>query len=1192
MDNAKNFTHLHVHSSFSLLDGYSSPLKLATRAKDLGMTAMALTDHNHLLGIPQFQKACKDVGIKPILGYEAYYTPDMSILSMSAEDRIEWAKDRARKLGPANGFDFDAAYLDLEQPIGKKGARLKKRKVPMKDIHELLKDYEYNTKSYHLILIAKNQTGWKNLVKIQSESSKYCTYKGRYHCDLNLLRKYHEGIICSTACIGSYFAKMIIAGKYEEAISTIKEFHDLFGEDFYLEIQPLNIEEQHATNFFLMKYAKQFGIKLIATNDVHYAMREDHDDHAVIVNMGLGRTADGSSKNKKSESEDSDDSDINTPITNNMIYSDDYWIRSYDEMIDYFKIQKDSIFSNDMYCVDDDIKNHYMDYVSGALENTNRIADQIEDIKLGSPVPLFPIYKDVPEGYTEESYFIELCIRGLFSYKQEHPEIDINVYFKRLFKEIRVIKKKGFVPYFLAVYNYTNWCKENKIPVGPGRGSAAGSLCLYMLQITSSIDPIKNELSFERFLTEDRTSPPDVDLDFAYTKRQDVIKYLQDYYGIEFVSSIGNITTLGVKSGIKDIGRYFNYSVEDMNKLTKEIDALFDAPSLTFKDIDSLADSDDVKDKETYASFKKLEDKYPKLFKYARKFEGNARNLGVHASGILITPVPINDYVPTRYVDGLSVTLYEGPTLESFNFVKFDILGLRNLDVIDLSMKLINHDYTYYDVYKIVNGFDDRVTYDLICDKKTDGLFQLESDLFKGTIGDMHPTNLNDIGALNAICRPGPLSAGLDKQYNKTKNGEEVLEEPLPKTLDIVKETYGALIYQEQVMAISVKVCGFNANQSDSIVRKIVAKKKKDKLAMLRRMMIYGKINQEGPEGWHDNDSLPWYDPKREYGDEIDGAIKRGYTYEQMDNFFTMLMGFAEYCFNKSHAMCYAYIGYITGFLKAHYPLQFMTALLSMQKDQDKIEHYIGVARDDLNINVMVPDINISGEQFTIKDNDIYFGLGSIKGVGAAAIPEIISHKPYISFKDFYNKTNHTLVKKNVLYNLICSGCFDKTDSTNRHSVLSELVEIKALPENDNISVQAKSSYTKLSCIKYEKELLGMSITYMSEWDQATIGDKFTLYGSIDNIREKTDKNGRMMCFIDFTTNDDAKVKCLIFASTYNKCRDEVSLFNTNDVFIIYGKKSDKNTFIIDTIRKNQEEKQNAKRPNPFTNQFTELLCL
>lgn len=587
-----------------------------------------------------------------------------------------------------------------------------------------------------------------------------------------------------------------------------------------------------------------------------------------------------------------------------------------------------------------------------------------------------------------------------------------------------------------------------------------------------------------------------------------------------------------------------------------------------FKDIDAWKDSEDKIDQDNYAQYKELEDKYPKLFEYARKFEGNARNLGVHASGILVTPMPINDYVPMRYVDGTAVTLYEGPTLESSNFVKFDILGLRNLDVIDLSMQLINPKYNYYNVYNIVNSMADSDTYSLIRDKKTDGLFQLESDLFKHTIGDMQPDNINDIGALNAICRPGPLQAHLDEQYNDTKNGKKELIEPLPKTLDIVQDTYGAIIYQEQVMAISVKVCGFNANQSDSIVRKIIGKKKKDKLAMLRRMMIYGKINQEGPEGWHDNNSMPWYDPKRQYGDEIDGALKRGYTYEQMDNFFNLLMGFAEYCFNKSHAMCYAYLGYITAFLKTHYPIQFMTALLSMQDDQDKIYKYVNIARD-MDIEVKAPDINISNRLFTIKDNTIYFGIGAIKGIGNAAIPEILNHKPYNSFMEFYNKTDHRLVKKNVLSNLILAGCFD-FEQTNRHKLIGNLARIKALPDTDPLTIMSKQPYTKINCMQYETEYLGLNLTYRSTFENIAIGDKATLYGSIDKLTERSDKNGKMMAFVDFNS-ENTVIRCLIFSSTYSKCRGTISQYNTNNIYSVSGRKSDQNTFIINSISLEKE---------------------
>lgn len=489
-----NFTHIHVHSSFSLMDGFSHPNLLAARAKELGMTALAITDHNHLLGIPEFQNACKENDIKPILGYEAYYTEDSSILSKSSDERLEWAMEQARKYGPEKGFDFDSAYYDLRFPWDKKGTkRRKEQKVTKKQLDELLQDYYYDTAKYHLILLAKNQTGWKNLVKIQSESAKICTYSGRYFCDLNLLKKYSDGIICSTACIGSYFAQKFIEGDHASATKALDDFHEVFGDDFYIELQPLNNAEQCEANFFLIKYALKNNVKMIATNDVHYALKEDYEDHAIMVDMGWGKTVSSVGGDRES------------------VYTHDFWLRSYDEMIETFENQYSMMFNEESkYNVDSYISNHhnFMNIIREALENTNRIADQVESIILGSPIPLFPKTK-IPEGFTDNTYLAALCIDSLFEYKKENPQIDIQKYFKRLLKELRVIKKKGFSPYFLTVYNYVNYCKQNKIPVGPGRGSASGSLCLYMLKITSNIDPIKYDLSFERFLTEDRTSPPD-----------------------------------------------------------------------------------------------------------------------------------------------------------------------------------------------------------------------------------------------------------------------------------------------------------------------------------------------------------------------------------------------------------------------------------------------------------------------------------------------------------------------------------------------------------------------------------------------------------------------------------------------------------------------------------------------------------
>lgn len=433
----------------------------------------------------------------------------------------------------------------------------------------------------------------------------------------------------------------------------------------------------------------------------------------------------------------------------------------------------------------------------------------------------------------------------------------------------------------------------------------------------------------------------------------------------------------------------------------------------------------------------------------------------------------------------------------------------------------------------------------------------------------MQPNSLNDIAALNAICRPGPLSAGLDVQYNNTKNGKQDLVEPLRDTLDIVKDTYGAIIYQEQLMAISVKACGFNANQSDSITRKITAKKDKKKLPMLRRIMIWGKKNIEGPDGWQDDNNSCWYDPNAEYGDEICGAIAKGYAQDEIERFFEMILGFADYCFNKSHAMCYGYLGYITAYLKTHYPLQFMASLLSMQTEQEKIDNYIGVSRS-LGIEVKAPDINKSKADFSISDNSIYYGFGAIKSVGAAAIPNIIENQPYNSFEDFYERTNHSLVKKNVITNLILTGCF-KEFCSNPHVVLSDFVSIKKLKDDDPLYIQSRNEYNKDVCIGYEKELLGTSISYVSVWNQTADDTNIEIEGNIIKLTERPDKKGKLMAFIDIIS-EGSNIRALVFSSKYKNLRSVVDLSNNETKFIFRGKKKDKNTIIIEDILRKENE--------------------
>lgn len=597
-----------------------------------------------------------------------------------------------------------------------------------------------------------------------------------------------------------------------------------------------------------------------------------------------------------------------------------------------------------------------------------------------------------------------------------------------------------------------------------------------------------------------------------------------------------------------------------MNIITKKFDDWYDKPDLSFEKMDDLNEFNDANSKQIYKEFKEMEEKYELLFRIARRIEGIPKNAGVHASGVLVTPMPVTDMFPVRYKDDLCITLFDGPTLEAMGAIKYDLLGLKTTDVIEKTIKLINNDYSYYNMYDIIN-ITDKQMFTMIQEQKTDGLFQLESDLFKHTISEMVPESLLDIAALNAICRPGPLKAGLDKTYNDTKNGRATMTEPLPNTLDIVKETYGAIIYQEQFMSICVQVCGFDVGQSDSIGRKTIAKKKAKDMAKLRRMMIYGKKNTEGPEGWEENNELPWYDPNAKYGSEICGALAKGYTIKQMTSFWDMITGFCDYMFNKSHAMCYGYLGLITAYLKSHYSLQFMTALLSMQTESDKIDRYIDVCHD-MQINVLKPDINKSKRDFSIQDKNIMFGFSGISGVGGTSIDPILNNQPYANFKDFCDRTSGGKVNKRVVTNMIKSGCFD-CFNTDRHSVIKEYCNIRNSKDDQPLLDITQIKYTPELCMEYEKELLGVKLTARSEWDKAKNND----YLSIDNftvekITEKKDKKGNLMAFMDIKHGCEI-ISCVIFASVYKKIAGIVDP-TQNTSYRLLGKKKDKQTLIVE----------------------------
>lgn len=1118
LTNNKNITHLHLHTVYSFLDGGNKISDCIKRVKELGMTSVAITDHNHIGGWYDFKNECESNDIKPIFGCEMYQTFDTNTLSRTADERRQIAIELAQKDG-------------IEIPDKVNG-----KKITKKQIDEIIKDYVYDTKQYHLVLLAMNQTGLNNIIALQSEAADKCTYNGRYCCDFDMLQKYNEGIICLSACLGGLVPNHIIKGKLEEAEHFTLRYKEIFGDRFYLEMQPLNESEQIIANVEILKFAKKHNIQIVATNDVHYTNEEDWDDHDTLLCVGIGKFKDEEDR---------------------MRYAKEFWIRSHQEMLDAFKRH------GDVY--DEGI-------VKEALSNTNLIADRIESgLKLGSDTPLFPkVY--IPQGLTAEQYLTLKSYQGLYKYKAKHPEIDIVKYEQRMYEELDVINSKGFAPYMLKIIENIEFCEREDIPVGPGRGSAAGSLCLFANGGTKVVDPIKYDLLFFRFLTKDRVDPPDVDSDFSYYGRDKVIRHLEKVHGQNAVCHIGTYTEMGVKSGLKDFGRVLRMDFSTMNAISKKIDEITEeAPSFKFKDFDKFKTDAEEAEQEgdtalrdkliaKWNEFKKLENEYPELFRLARKFEGTPRNMGVHASGILVMPCPVNDYFPTRTVNGIRVALFTGPQLESLGAIKLDILGLKTLDVLDKTIKAIDPSMTVNDLYELIEQhLDNKEMFNMIQNKETEGIFQIESNLFKGLVSDIMPTNENDICAISAIGRPGPLSAGMHTQYANRKNGFEVAVPQLRGTEEITKDTYHTIIYQEQCMLIAKLVAGFDDSQADSILRKALAKKKADKMELARRLFIYGKINSEPPADYdEENVNQPIYDPKGKHGAPVLGGINNGYTEEELTEFWEKLKGYASYLFNKSHSASYGIITLCTMFLKKFHKAKFFAGLLSMQDKEEKIKLYSKTAKD-YGINIKAPDVNKSNFDFTEIDGEILYGLKSIKGVGNTSIPEIIANRPYTDLQDAKDRLSTKAFNKRIGVNLIKAGAFDFYKE-NRYELLNDFYDIRSDKDDRFNEVE----YDKNACMSFETETLGTCITYVPWWDTIAEGQQFIQDFNIVSVQEKYDKNNRLMAFAKLEY-EGAEFKAVIFASTYGK---NIMAFNKdiNPTISITGKKDDKGQIIVNNV--------------------------
>ena len=1123
----ENFCHLHVHSFYSLLDGASSPDSLVSRAKELGMTAIALTDHNHCGGWLEFKDACDKHEIKPILGCEMYMTRDSSIISSGADNRRELAMIKA--------IDAGVTIPEKIEHIDSKGKRSMK-KTTKTYINEVIKPFAYDTKQYHLVVLAMNQTGANNLIKLQSKASDVGTFNGRFCCDFDMLEKYNEGLIVTSACLGGFIPNLLMQGKEPEAVEFLLKFKEIFGDRFYLEIQPLAVEDQKFVNLKITELAKRYNIKLVATNDVHYALKTDNDDHDSLVCIGTGKKKDDPTR---------------------MVYEHDYWVRNYDEMIEAFERHED---------LDRE------DYIN-ALANTNEVSDRVSnDIVLGSPVPLFPKVT-VPEGLSNEEYLTLRSFQNLYKYLATHPECDRATYEKRLIEELGIINPKGFAPYFLAIFEIIDYCKAVDIPSGPGRGSAAGSLVLFVNGGTKVVDPIKYDLLFFRFLTKDRKDAPDIDLDFSYYGRPLLMKWIEETHGKSKVCSIGTYTEIGLKSGIKDFGRILGISFDDCNQMSKNIDYISDEEiGFKFKDItrvesdlkdaieagnDSLADALQKKQDMIDEMF----ENHPELFRLIKRFEGCKRGYGVHASGLLVCSEDITDYIPTRKdKEGRTVALLTGPQVERMNLIKLDLLGLKTLDVLDKCIKASNSKATVEDLYiEVEQHLDDPTIFQQVKDKHTEGLFQIESGLFKGLASDMQAENINDICAMLALGRPGPLQASMDKMYAARKNGKEEAVEQIRDTSHITGNTYNTIIYQEQCMLIAKHVAKFDDSQSDSLCRKPLAKKKADLMNIFRKCFIYGKLNTEDPTPDSENDNRPYYDPKCKYGTEILGGMNNGYTEQELSDFYIKLKGYASYLFNKSHSASYSVITVATMFLKERHPSKFYAALLSMQDKEEKVNLYSKLARK-ANIPVLVPNITTSKLDFIENKDTVLYGLKCIKGIGVGSIPALVDNQPYTSMQDLFDKHTSKSFNKKIGEALIKAGALDSFNA-NRHELLNEFHEIR----KDKVEELNPELYNKRVCMDMEREVLGTSLTYVPWMETLDDGQKFSQELEIIDCIEKISKKNSKYGVTTFNFEGD-DIEGMIFGKCYMSASELLNKnVNGRKIAAVEGKK-DGNKIMVSSL--------------------------
>lgn len=1052
-----SFTHLHVHTEFSLLDGSCKIKEIVARAKELGMDSLAITDHGVMYGVIDFYKAAKEVGIKPIIGCEVYVAP---------------------------------------------GSRFNKEAGQSED------------KYHHLVLLAENNKGYANLMKIVSKGFiDGFYYKPRV--DYEVLEQYHEGIIALSACLAGEVQKYLARGFYEEGKKAALKYQDIFGKgNYYLELQDHGIPEQKMVNSSLLRMSKELDIELVATNDVHYINAEDSVAHDILLCIQTG---------KKVSDED------------RMRYEGgQFYLKSEDEMRKLFP------------------------YALQALENTHKIAKRC-NVEIEFGVTKLPRY-DVPEGYTSWEYLNYLCTKGL---NEKYPDDDGTLR-ERLDYELGIINKMGYVDYFLIVWDFINYAKSNDIMVGPGRGSAAGSIVSYCLGITD-IDPIKYDLLFERFLNPERVSMPDIDVDFCYERRQEVIDYVVRKYGKDRVVQIVTFGTLAARNVIRDVGRVLDLPYAIVDEVAKMIP----------KDI-GITIQKALDQSEDFRKLYNSNEEVKNLINMAKRLEGLPRHTSMHAAGVVISQKSVDEYVPlSRASDGSVTTQYIMTTLEELGLLKMDFLGLRTLTVIQNAVKYAEKSTgRKIDINKI--DYNDKNVLDYIGTGKTDGIFQLESSGMKNFMKELKPQSLEDIIAGISLYRPGPMD--FIPKYLDGKNNPDNITYDCPQLEKILKPTYGCIVYQEQVMQIVRELAGYTLGRSD-LVRRAMSKKKQSVMEKEKKNFVYGN-----PE------------------ENVKGCIANGIDEQVAIKIYNDMMDFAKYAFNKSHAAAYAVVSYQTAFLKYYYPVEYMAALMtSVIENSTKVSEYIVTSRS-MGIKLLPPDINEGESGFSVKNNSIVYGLSAIKSIGKSVIDTIVEERElngkYTSLKNFIERLSGKEVNKRTVENFIKAGAFDSLDGNRRQlmtvysriidsvneekkkSITGQMSLFDLVSDEDKADYEIRmpdlEEYSKEEKLAFEKEVLGVYVSghpleqYEDKWrknvksftkdfitdeEGNTIAKDNTVTivgGMIDTITLKTTRNGKTMAFI---TLEDlyGVMEILIFPNVLERYR---YMLKENEKIFVKGKVS------------------------------------